>query len=181
MDRGAWWATVHRVAELDAIEQLSTHACIPCTLRLLFWIFYPARVCEKRGQEHPAVTCPGSDACILTAFHWLEPRPMASCNCKRDWETYLAICPRRGNKIRWTVDIYCHRRWPRHCKCHFCLHPVGLKLFMATSSCKRGWFCKTDILWIFKTMIVLTLRINFGEELACPLLKFPHLTPTNVG
>ena len=110
MDRGAWWATVHRVAELDAIEQLSTHACIPCTLRLLFWIFYPARVCEKRGQEHPAVTCPGSGACILTAFHWLEPRPMASCNCKRDWETYLAICTRRGNKIRWTVDIYCHRR-----------------------------------------------------------------------
>ena len=65
---------------------------------------------KREGIEHPAVTCPGSDACILTAFHWLEPRPMASCNCKRDWETYLAICTRRGNKIRWTVDIYCHRR-----------------------------------------------------------------------
>ena len=51
MDRGAWWATVHRVAELDATEQLSTHACIPCTLRLLFWILCPARICEKRGHR----------------------------------------------------------------------------------------------------------------------------------
>ena len=30
-------------------------------------------------------------------------------------------------------------------------------------------------------MIVLALRINFWEELACSLLKFPHLTPTDVG
>ena len=27
MDRGAWWATVHEVAELDAIEWLSMHIC----------------------------------------------------------------------------------------------------------------------------------------------------------
>ena len=27
MDRGAWWATVHEVAESDMTEQLSMHVC----------------------------------------------------------------------------------------------------------------------------------------------------------
>ena len=29
MDRGVWWATVHRVAELDTTEA-TLHACTPC-------------------------------------------------------------------------------------------------------------------------------------------------------
>ena len=28
MDRGAWWATVHEVAELDTTERLSLHAFV---------------------------------------------------------------------------------------------------------------------------------------------------------
>ena len=28
MDRGAWWATGNRVAELDMTEQLSAHTCV---------------------------------------------------------------------------------------------------------------------------------------------------------
>ena len=28
MKRGAWWATVHRVSELDTIEQACTHHCV---------------------------------------------------------------------------------------------------------------------------------------------------------
>ena len=30
MDRGAWQATVHRVAESDMVEQLNTHTHIFC-------------------------------------------------------------------------------------------------------------------------------------------------------
>ena len=34
MDGGAWWATVHRVAELDMIERIHFHFCHK---RVHFW------------------------------------------------------------------------------------------------------------------------------------------------
>ena len=42
MDRGAWWATVHGVIELDMTEQLSTHThYIPRTYLFYNWKFVP--------------------------------------------------------------------------------------------------------------------------------------------
>ena len=44
MDRGAWWATDHGVAELDMTEQLSAHTCVMFGqqnfLKSLFFVLY---------------------------------------------------------------------------------------------------------------------------------------------
>ena len=72
MDRGAWWATVHKVAESDTPEHLSEHTAhalkreIPpafSSVSKLFWLFWDLRIfvwifwdqlvnfCPKKGKK----------------------------------------------------------------------------------------------------------------------------------
>ena len=37
MDRGAWWAKVHRITELDTIE-VTKHACAHCKIYTVPWL-----------------------------------------------------------------------------------------------------------------------------------------------
>ena len=41
MDRGAWWATIQRAAKSQLqLRQLSTHACITCTIKIQSVYFF---------------------------------------------------------------------------------------------------------------------------------------------
>ena len=56
MDRGAWWDAAYRTADLDTIEQLSTHACAIFTpAASLFWVLpllHMIQLSSTGPQEH---------------------------------------------------------------------------------------------------------------------------------
>ena len=45
MDRGAWWATVHKVAESDMTEQLRTAQCMCMCVCVYIYIYVYIYVC----------------------------------------------------------------------------------------------------------------------------------------
>ena len=72
MDRGAWWATIHGVAELDTLEQLT-----------FYFLEYKLHICEIThiGNEHSLFVCMLLFLTLLTIFEYYVKHPFTlECN-----------------------------------------------------------------------------------------------------